>query len=197
MTGIRLMTYDDTDWAGEGLTTSWFAGGKLYKLFRTLDLVRPASSWREAFDWLSTVEPDKKIDVWQFWGHGSPGSVYIDGTPLTADALIPGHQFHNDLLVLKDRLHSNSLVWFRTCSTFNGRIGKKFAVDLANFLGCRVAAHTFIIGPFQSGLHSIKPGQEPSWSDDEGRNSKGESLMSMPWYTNTITCLHGNVPKGW
>ena len=197
MSGIRVMTYDSTDWAGGGLTKSWFAGGKLYKLFRALDVVKPVSSWREAFDWLNTVEADKKIDMWQFWGHGGPAKIYVNGETIGQKTLSPNNEFYDDLLTLRDRLHPNSLVWFRSCEVFNGPSGKKFAKDLADFLGCRVAAHTFIVGPFQSGLHSVRPGQGPSWPDSEGRDASGKGKVSMPWYTNTVTCVTGNVPKGW
>lgn len=197
MSGIRVMTYDSTDWAGNSLTKSWFAGGKLYKFFRALDVVKPVTSWKEAFSWLNTVDPGKKIDMWQFWGHGSPAKVYVNGGSVGLDLLAQNHEFHADLVALKARLHPQSLVWFRSCETFNGPNGKKFAKDLADFLGCTVAAHTFIIGPFQSGLHSVRPGQEPSWPDGEGCDANGRGQVSMPWYTNTVTCLTGNVPKGW
>lgn len=195
--GLRLMTYDNTDWES-GLTQSWFAGGGLYRLFRAIDLVKPVTSWAEALDWLATVEPSKKIDVWQFWGHGSPATAYVDYVPLNGLALEEGHPLHAPLLKLKERLHPKSLVWFRTCSTFHGPRGKKFAEDLANFLGCRVAAHTFVVGPLQSGLHSIGPGEAAGWPDEEGLDPKrGGIKMSGPFDPNTITCLRASVPKGW
>lgn len=198
MSGLRLMIYDTTERAGEGLVASWFLGGKLYKLFRALDIVKPAESWEEALDWAANIgEPGQKIDVLQYWGHGAPAGVALNGKFLSLKSLKPGGFGYEGLCALKDRLHSDSIVWFRTCSTFHGSNGKEFAKELANFLGCRVAAHTFIIGPFQSGLRTLSPGEEPYWSDSEGLDADGEMRMSMPWDVNTITCLHGFIPKGW
>lgn len=195
--GLRVMVYDNTDWAS-GLTQSWFAGGKLYRLFRSLDLVKAVTSWKETFEYLSSVEPDKKIDVLQFWGHGTSGRVFINKDPLGGFIVDPKHPLHDGLVALKERLHPGSLVWFRTCATFNGALGKQFAKDLANFLGCRVAAHTFLIGPFQAGLHSIGPGEEPGWDDSEGLDPKTGGLkQSWPFDDKVITCLHGHVPAGW
>jgi hypothetical protein len=199
---FQFMTYDDTDWSSGvsnswfgSLSLSWFAGGKLYKAFKTLDVVKPAKSWSDVER--SFEATDKKFDVWQFWGHGTPGAVYVDGVALTRNALQEDHPLHGVLAALKKRLHKNSLVWFRTCSTFHGEAGKLFAKELSEFLNCRIAAHTFLIGPWQSGLHSLRPGEEPNWSDNEGKGKKGVIKMSGPFDPNTINCLQGYVPKGW
>lgn len=201
MSGLRLMTYDASDWdfdQGGLLTRSWYAGAILYKLCRAIDLVKPAKSWAEALQWVTHIEPDKKIDMWQFWGHGLPGAAYINGEAIKSSIFDENHPLHSYLIKLRNRLHPKSTVWFRTCLTFNGKQGKEFAKLLSNFLGCRVAAHTFLIGPFQSGLHTLVPGQEPCWPDNEGLDEKtGKRHMSYPWHPNTISCLRGSIPKGW
>jgi len=76
-----------------------------------------------------------------------------------------------------------------------------FAERLADFLGARVAGHTYVIGFHQSGLHGLAPGVRADWSAVEG-------LAEGPWMrrcarsrravgARTITCLHGDVPPAW
>ncbi|MCA9489590.1 MAG: hypothetical protein KC621_06690, partial [Myxococcales bacterium] len=80
--------------------------------------------------------------------------------------------------------------------------GRRFARDFADHQGVAVAGHTYVIGPFQSGLHLLRPGAEPHWTPDEGLC---EGTPSRPirarwsrWSEpHTITCLHGAVPPGW
>lgn len=155
----------------------------------------PVNTWDDFEKLLN--KSTKKIDVMQMWGHGSPGASYIDSIPLTVKALEPNHKLHSVLLALKKRLHSKSVVWFRQCSIFAGPKGKEFAEKLANFLGCTIAAHTYIIGPFQSGLHTIRPNQKAHWSDAEGLKLDGKGKSSGWFEPNTITCLTGTIPKGW
>jgi hypothetical protein len=215
--GLRLMIYDTTDVKRTfslpslgpdasnldidlGLSHSWFAGGLLYRGLRRLDLFKGFLSWNEALGWLSEVEPDRKIDQIQYWGHGSPGRVWMNGQALTHRAFGSGHA--PQLSRLASRLTPESLVWFRTCATFTGDQGQDFAQVWSQALNCRVAAHTFNTGVWQSGLHSIRPGELPSWSAMEGiKEGTPDAIKkiawSMPWSTNTITCLHGEVPKGW
>lgn len=94
------------------------------------------------------------------------------------------------------------LWWFRTCETLGASCGQAFARAWADFLGCRVAGHTHVIGFYQSGLHSLRPGEKPTWSADEGIIEgdaarplrAAESRRGIP---NTITCLGGRPPPGW
>ena len=76
-----------------------------------------------------------------------------------------------------------------------------FARALGDYLGARVAGHTFVIGYFQSGLHSLAPGMAPSWSPAEGL-SRGTpaapeaAFGSGPRLPNTVTCFDSKVPEG-
>ena len=63
-------------------------------------------------------------------------------------------------------------------------------------LECKIASHTYIVGPWQSGLHTIKPDEEPTWDIDEGIYDN-KKMISMPWSPNTIFCLTGKIPEGW
>jgi hypothetical protein len=229
--GLRLMIYDTTDkhtWkryladAKEhtpdviddiiddviehsdielGLTTTWRLGGWMYRKLRTIDHVGGFNNWPEALEWAADVEPDRPIKEIQYWGHGSPGKAWMGRKTLTKNAFEPGTN-RDALMRIKTRLTEDSLIWFRTCSMFSGDRGHDFAKVWADNMQCRIAAHTYIIGPFQSGLHSLGPGEEPKWPRTEGiaegtpkRILKGR--WSMPWSPNTILALQSHKPENW
>jgi hypothetical protein len=105
---------------------------------------------------------------------------------------------------VRDRMlpADQGLWWFRTCETFGARAGHRFAGAFSDFLGCRAAGHTYIIGHWQSGLHSLGPGEEPGWPDDEALvDGTPDDPERASWSTrsapNTITFLHGQVPAGY
>ena len=108
-------------------------------------------------------------------------------------ALAPGHLLLPALERLRDHLlpGGDALFWFRTCETFAGAEGHAFARAWTRFFRARAAGHTFIIGPLQSGLHVLAPGEEPSWPEDEGGH-----VWSSPRAPSTITFLHGTVRPG-
>src|SRR6185369_4655873 len=91
-----------------------------------------------------------------------------------------------------------ALWWFRTCETLGADCGQAFARAWADFFKCRVAGHTHVIGFHQSGLHSLRPGEIPTWSADEGiiegdaRNPL-RAAKSTRGTSNTITCFGGRV----
>ncbi len=221
---MHLLVYDATwegPWYQPLLTSSWKAGGALYKSHpHAVDESFGATSWEEALAWLCSVRPGEPIDSVQYWGHGFYGRVYVGRDILDVDALAAGHARHNDLLALRQRMRGeSSLFWFRTCSTFATPRGIAFARAWTRFFGCRAAGHTFVIGPLQSGLHSLGPSDEPTWAPTEGvsaevRKKRRTALVpedvgadkygaervalgSRPWSPNTITCLHGAIPDGW
>jgi len=203
---MRLMIYDDTcrgRLTSPNLTEFWFLGSHLYKALDRIDHARPVRTWSEALEWLATVRPEEPIDEIQFWGHGKWGEVFIDGAPLDARALSPEHEHHAHPARIRERIRGpQSLWWFRTCETFGCRPGMDFAEAWVDFFECRAAGHTFIIGPWQSGLHTLSPGQRASWPKGEGL-SEGtpdeplKALWSGPTQPNTITCLHNTFPDAW
>jgi hypothetical protein len=160
-----------------------------------------ARSFADAFAWLTRHERSRSIAELQFWGHGKWGSVFIDREPLDRDLLRPGHLHHAAFKAVHERLTGDALLWFRTCETLGARPGQDFAAALADATGARVAGHTFVIGFYQSGLHCLRPGERPHWSDTEGlaRGSAAEpelALSSSPRAPNTISCLTGGIPEG-
>jgi hypothetical protein len=159
-------------------------------------------SWVEALDWLLSHGPGRPIAEIQYWGHGKWGEVFVDRESLDASALQPGHPLFGRLSALRERLlpGGHSLWWFRTCETFGAHRGQQFARAWADFMDARVAGHTHIIGPWQSGLYEIHPGQEPFWSPEEGI-LEGDPVhprrasWSRPGLKNTIFCLQSSIPN--
>lgn len=223
--GLRVMIYDKTDikgWTEElkkaipgdlddqfidendikfGLTHSWMAGGWLYRKFGRFDHVAGFDNWDDALEWLCDLEPEKQIDEVQYWGHGSPGKVWMKGRHLNKHSFTDAtYAYGEQLRKLKTRLHEDSLIWFRCCSVFCAQAGHDFAKVWTENLGCRVAAHTFIIGPWQAGLYCLKPDHEPWWSKIEGINEgtadKPESFRwSMPWSPRGIPAIWSRLPS--
>lgn len=204
---LRLMIYDATCRNRPrpvGLSHIWRAGALLYGGVRRLDRSRGVSSWAEALTWLAEVEPGRTIAEIQYWGHGKWGRPLIDRQPLERAALAPNHPLHGQLRAIRRRLApgGEALWWFRTCEAFGARAGHEFARDWSDFFGCRTAGHTHIIAFYQSGLHTLRPGQTPDWPEDEGllRGSPTASQQARPssrWAPNTITCLHGVIPAAY
>lgn len=196
---LRLMVYDRTRAV---LGRAWWTGGHLYRGLRRLDAWRGVASWEEALAWLAAVEPARRIGEVQFWGHGNWGLARVDRQPFDIGALCASHPLHAPLAAVRARLDgAEASWWFRTCETFGADVGQRFAAALADHLGCRVAGHTFVIGAWQSGLHTLAPGRAPAWSPEEGiaegsRAAPRRAWSSGPRRPNTITCLHGRIPPG-
>ena len=192
------MVFDRTCGA---LTASWQVGGALYRALDRLDERKGVNSWLEALEWLAQVRPESPIEEIQFWGHGQWGRANVAGAPLDVGALDPAHPSHPLLEKIRDRLDGpQALWWFRTCSTFGRAEGHRFAREWTSFFGCRVAGHTYVIGPLQSGLHSLRPGEAPGWSVDEGLPGGNLNAKASAWSSwrapHTISCLHGKIPPG-
>ena len=202
---LRLMVYDRScrGWGPlPGLTHSWIAGGLLYRALGRFDAYGGFDHWRAALEWLAGYEPDRPIEEIQYWGHGKWGCLLMARRPLDRHALKPGHDLYGPLTDLRQRMQPSSLWWFRTCESFGARPGHDFAVAWTEFFGTLAAGHTFIIGPWQSGLHRLAPGSRPDWSETEGLKAgtpeaPAAALWSGPGRPRTITCLHHRIPEGW
>jgi hypothetical protein len=202
---LRLLVYDRTCTGRPlrpGLSRAWRLGHGLYRALGRVDGACAAASWGEALDWLNHRGGPARIAEIQFWGHGQWGQVLINGERLDAGALEPGHEHQGRLARLRERMlpGDGGLWWFRSCETFGGAHGHAFATAWTRFFGCRAAGHTHVIGVWQSGLHSLRPGQAPGWSADEGLPpgdpAPRTALPSRPGAPNTISFLHGRVPVG-
>jgi hypothetical protein len=207
MTPLRLLVFDRTC-RGPGLrrrlSSAWAAGSVLYRALRRVDASFAASGWEEALGWLTSYEPDRPVGEIQFWGHGRWGQVLMGKQALGRDALRAGHPLYGACVALRHRLAAGgeALLWLRTCEAFGAEAGHDFARALVDSFGCRVAGHTYTIGYWQSGLHSLVPGRAPDWPLDEGLAAgtpemPARSLPSLPDAPHTIGCLVGQIPDGW
>lgn len=201
---LRLLFYDDTcrrSRLGLGLTHSWMAGAHLYASVGKFHAALGVRRWLDALEWLATYDRDRPIEEIQFWGHGKWGRVLIDGVSMTTDFLDTDHEYRPLLDQIRDRMSGpDALWWFRTCETFGADVGHDFARRWTDFFECRAAGHTYIIGPLQSGLHALAPGEAPNWSGFEGLEqgtpeAPKKALWSVPGAPNTISCLRADLPK--
>ncbi|AGP39838.1 hypothetical protein SCE1572_38310 [Sorangium cellulosum So0157-2] len=186
-----------------GLSPIWRAGALLHRMRGAADAWLAASSWAEALGWAARTarERGRKIASLQAWGHGGWGYMRLGASRLDEAALRPGSPLDAALDALRAELAGpDAVVWLRCCSAF-GHTGQAFARALADRLGCRVAGHTYIIAFYQSGAHSLRPGEAPSWDPREGvRFSGGEpagALWSSRAAPNTVSCLTSDLPPGY
>jgi hypothetical protein len=186
---MRVTVYDKNPGPGVQqwfLKLSWLLGCFFQKLFGKVDDYKGVSSLDDLLDWL--CYRDERLVSVQFWGHGSPGTIWIGGKPYKA----------KDFLSLKPRVQADSVVWFRACSVFQGALGHAFSGTLADGLGCTVAGHTRIIGLFQGGLHTRKPSTYPSWPASEAELTGVLAKSGLAWWGgNTVFCLSTKIPSGW
>jgi len=185
---MRVTIYDRNPGAGLGqwfLKASWAVGCWLQKRLGLVDDYYGAASWLEAAEWLRQHEgPFQSI---QYWGHGSPGLVWLAGKSMPEAFFAP----------VKPKLTADSTIWFRCCSVFCGAWGQEFSRMLADSLGCVIAGHTVTIGPWQGGLHTRKPFTSPSWPATEREPGTGIPVHLLPVFPNTIFCLTTTIPEGW
>jgi hypothetical protein len=194
----------DTDGTARGtggLTRFWRMGAALHRMASRADKTLGATSWREALRWAAGVsqETGRPIGELQAWGHGGWGYMGIHGERLDEVACSPASSLAGELDALRDSFTPGALVWLRCCSAFGASAGQRFARALADRLGARAAGHTYIIGAWQSGTHSLAPGGRPSWSDREGieaRPTGPVAQVSTPFAPSTLTCLHLGLPPG-
>jgi hypothetical protein len=190
---LRVVVFDRTCvWTRGHLSPAWSRGAWLYRALGRVDAVRGVASWDEALAWLASL--DQPIRELQYWGHGTWGCALVENDVLDAASIRRGR-----LDDLRAQLAPGALVWFRTCNTLGAARGIAFAERLADFLGARVAGHTYLIGFHQSGLHAVDPGYRATWQATEGlaqgdANAPRRARPSRPWAPNTITCLHGEIP---
>jgi hypothetical protein len=198
---MRALVYDRTCLGRVGgMSRLWATGAALYRRLGRIDAALGVASWDEALRWLAALpEP---IGELQYWGHGRWGCALVADDVLDATALAPGAPRRAAIEAVRERLAPDALVWFRTCETFGARRGIDFAERLADFLGARVAGHTFVIHHYQSGLHGLAPGCRADWAADEGlaagtADEPVRARTSTPWAPRTITSLIGQVPAAW
>jgi hypothetical protein len=185
MSDVRVILYDNT----ENSIKEWF--WRRYVQVRRGWKKIGVSSWDDAYEKvLGAVRPGTRLMELQWWGDGSPGAPRINGKT-------PPDDFWQPLSTL---VTPDSLVWFRMCSVLFGRKGQSFAERTADELACRVAGHTRVIGVWQSGLCSVRPGVIQPFFPLDGYRWKEEDWQknTSGWREpRTIFCARMSVPGGW
>lgn len=204
---LRLMVYDRTCTGRPflpGLTHAWASGAWLYRALGRFDAHHGAATWADALRWLTEFEADRPIAEIQYWGHGKWGKALIDRVGLGVEALEPEHEHHEALSRIRERMlpEAGSLWWFRTCELFGAEVGHRFARQWSDFFEATTAGHTFIISHWQSGLHSLRPGEAPTWSTQEGlAEGTPDEPVRAKWSSwrapNTVSFLSGRIPSGY
>jgi RHS repeat-associated protein len=114
-----------------------------------------------------------KIHRIEFWGHGSPGSFAFNGCgkgEIGSDHINIESLKPDDVLAkLKPYIAPDCVIVFRSCCTFSGDPGRKFAKEAAKFFNCKVGGYLgapFDGDTFEFGTYvELEPGNEPSWTD--------------------------------
>ena len=179
-----LIIFDNAEKTFVGFT--WKTGAKF--MARKDDLVLAVNSWDDCLKQLDNLfMGGQKFDVIQFWGHGSPGNVYVAGKD-------DPYEFWIALASLVKS--KESIVWLRVCSFFATKHGKREGNEIAAILKCKLMAHTYSIGHLasQSGTRMIDKNNPPLWSNTEG--IKGSKFKdSAPWAPHTVSALENDPPK--
>lgn len=183
----RLMIYDanpgDMSLNDRFLLLWWKIGGFIMKLFGRIDDMKGVRSWKEAITWLNSHDEISSI---QFWGHGSPGAIWIGSDPLVSWKL------DENWRMLSNKLLPGAVFWIRACSVFRGAIGKSIAITLRDSLRCKVAGHVRIVGLIQPGLRTLSAGRSPiQWPQDPKREGW------FPWDDRSVFCLRSSFPSNW
>ena len=194
-----MVIYDESCRGWPWLTQSWEVGSALARARGCTDATAGFTGWAEAIEWLAGRAEAGPIGEVQFWGHGKWGEVFFARDALDASALDDQHPLHEGLARIRRAMNDQSRWWFRSCETFGARRGQTFARRWVDFFGCEAVGHTFIIGPWQSGLHRLRPGRSPDWDPREGllegdAEAPRRAAWSRAWRPNTVFCLRMDVP---
>ncbi|KAF0972961.1 hypothetical protein FDP41_008813 [Naegleria fowleri] len=168
--GLSVLIYDSTNehesTRDQFASISWAVGSSFFEAVNKFDRVIRAKSWDQVVRELNQIaDSGELIREVQFWGHGSPGKVFIGQDELTTEVLDTPSWVS---LSKRKIFHQNALWWFRSCSTCNRNEGRSFAKKFVDLFGVRMGGHTVFIHAIHAGLVCLRPGQEPSWSDEDG-----------------------------
>lgn len=183
---MRVVVFDAAESSALGL--AWAYGAPLFTRLGRFDHCIRGFTWLQVFRDISKL---KGVTEVQFWGHGAPGHVFLDGEQL-------GAHVPSEALLMQPAFAENALWWWRTCATFAGELGHGFATAWTERIGCRIAGHTHNIGfPWHSGTHILRPRQMPQWSVAEGLDDDGKPLWSRRRAPNTIWFSAMDLPSSW
>ena len=186
----RVIVYDVGDDSPAGRW--WGPGAALFAATSGARVVKAKSvdhmlNQLLAMSWLAGAQ----VEV---WCHAFPGYLTIGGERLNRRDVLDDDR----VALLGAKLGPTGTFWIRGCSAFAGPIGHAYAGVLADRLGCRVAGHTFLIGPLQGGLRTLRPQETPTWDPKEGEAGGEWGQAHTTWSTpNRIFALQSRIPEGW
>jgi len=170
------------------LGVAWLIGSWLFTLFGRFDRRVAGTSWTHVF---TTVGALKNVTEVQYWGHGSPGYVWLGDFRI-------GPTVQPEALEMARAFAPGAVWWWRTCATLAGLDGLGFATAWTERIGCRIAGHTHNIGfPWHSGTHSLRPKKMPDWPVTEGLDQNNKPLRSSRRAPNTMLFLKSSIPEEW
>lgn len=183
---MNVVIYDNhpgPGWQQAFLKATWVFYAWLMRATGAIDAFHAANSFEEALTWLQAKKTP--VDSVQYFGHGSAGYVWCGTQWLT-----PRH-----LLMLRGVVKETGHIWFRTCSSFQGKAGHDFALRVTRYAGCAAAGHTRIIGVVQGGLRVLHAGQLPHWPVEEGEPKTTWWPNVLKWGPNSVLCFAMELPE--
>lgn len=189
--GKRIVYYDATD---KTLAPRiWWPGGRLYRAAGMVDEVVPVESWSKLFQHLGWQETESVSQV-EVWCHGMPGRAYINGKTLrVADDDTGLLAADVDTLGAYTAMRDDGVFWLRSCYSFAGPWGKRFAETIATELDCVAAGHTRHVAAWQAGLRTVAANEVADWPASEG----GIGKKSWPWTPRCIPAWVNKIPDEW
>ncbi|MFH1746012.1 MAG: hypothetical protein ABIG44_03095 [Planctomycetota bacterium] len=121
----------------------------------------------------------EQIAAVEFWSHGNAGYFRINEHRYRAGIFTkPSTALAPRLKRLRAQLCDRASVHWRTCSTFHGEKGHRFAQAASKFFCATgkqviVMGYTRPVGLTFPGGHALRPGQSPYWPVCEGRSEQG------------------------
>eukprot|EP01084_Bolivina_argentea_P046073 84825_1 len=147
--GSQILIYDASDPSSSSSKKNkkkqkWLQGAWAVAATIRTDYHRKfaAKSWDWAFKQIGEIAQNHDIQWIEFWGHGSPGKAYIGDDVLDVNRFISLCQKYN--IKSSDMVRGTwctPLVWFRTCSSAQGAVGKQFLKGIANHLNVYAYGH--------------------------------------------------------
>lgn len=177
----------------------WRPGAALWRVLGRATSTHGVRNIEEMLDVLVQAGKQGPISQVEVWCHGYPGGFQIGDQGLGVHGLRKP-AITDALQEIGLRIsEANGVFWIRACSSFAGPMGHAFAADLCYTMGCRVAGHTMIIGPFQAGCHTLEPSQAPYWDTRHGYTEKGGwgSAVSRLDSDRNVPAWVNRIPQGW